>query len=71
MIKICSFTIDVRPPGQKKAIKTMYFEGRYMKHVICPVCSNICIKYGKNKSGSQRWYCRNCSGIHTPKIDNS
>lgn len=22
-----------------------------MKRVICPVCGNICIKYGKNKSG--------------------
>lgn len=42
-----------------------------MKHVICPVCRSICIKYGKNKSGSQRWYCRNCSSIYTPKIDNS
>lgn len=42
-----------------------------MKHVICPVCNNSCIKYGKNKSGSQRWRCRNCKSIVTPKIDNS
>lgn len=42
-----------------------------MKHVICPICGNICIKYGKNKSGSQRWFCKNCSSIYTPKIDNS
>lgn len=42
-----------------------------MKRVICPVCSNVCIKYGKNKSGSQRWFCKNCSSIYTPKIDNS
>lgn len=42
-----------------------------MKHVVCPVCGNICIKYGKNKSGSQRWFCKNCSIIYTPKIDNS
>ena len=42
-----------------------------MKHVVCPICGNICIKYGKNKSGSQRWFCKNCSSIYTPKIDNS
>lgn len=42
-----------------------------MKHVICPVCGNRCIKYGKNKSGSQRWYCKNCSSSVTPKIENS
>ena len=32
-----------------------------MKHVICPVCGNICIKYGNNKSGSQRWICKKCN----------
>ncbi len=42
-----------------------------MKHVICPVCGSICIKYGKNRSGTQRWFCRNCSSVYTPKIDNS
>ena len=42
-----------------------------MKHVVCPICGNVCIKYGKNKSGSQRWFCKNCSSIYTPKIDNS
>lgn len=42
-----------------------------MKHVICPVCGNICIKHGKNKSGTQRWYCKHCSATVTPKIDNS
>lgn len=42
-----------------------------MKHVICPVCSSVCIRYGKNKSGSQRWFCKECRGIITPKIDNS
>lgn len=42
-----------------------------MKHVICPICDKVCIKYGKNKSGSQRWFCKNCSSIYTPKIDNS
>ena len=33
-----------------------------MKHVICPVCGNSCSKYGRDKSGSQRWICRNCGG---------
>ena len=42
-----------------------------MKHVICPVCDSICIKYGRNKSGSQRWHCNRCGSIITPKIDNS
>ena len=41
-----------------------------MKRVICPVCGSICIKYGKNKSGSQRWFCKKCKSINTPKIDN-
>ena len=42
-----------------------------MRHVICPVCGSVCIRYGKNKSGSQRWFCKNCSLVQTPKIDNS
>lgn len=42
-----------------------------MKHVICPVCSSHCIKYGHNKSGSQRWRCVKCGSILTPKIDHS
>lgn len=42
-----------------------------MKYVICSVCGSHCIKYGKNKSGSQRWLCKNCKTIITPKIDNS
>ena len=42
-----------------------------MKHVICPVCGNVCIRYGKNKSGTQRWFCTRCSMIQTPRIDNT
>ena len=42
-----------------------------MKHVLCPICAGRCIKYGKNKSGSQRWFCNRCKTIITPKIDNS
>ena len=42
-----------------------------MKHVVCPACGSICVKYGKNKSGSQRWRCKSCASIYTPKIDNT
>ena len=42
-----------------------------MKHVICPVCGSVCIRYGTNRSGSQRWFCKSCSAVQTPKIDNS
>lgn len=42
-----------------------------MKYVICSVCGCTCIKYGKNKSGTQRWFCKECKSIITPKIDNS
>ena len=42
-----------------------------MKHVICPVCGSNCIKYGKNRSGSQRWRCGKCGIVTTPRIDNS
>ena len=42
-----------------------------MKHVICPVCGNSCVKNGTTKAGSQRWLCKNCKVAFTPKIDNS
>ena len=42
-----------------------------MKHVICPVCGNVCIKYGKTSAGSQRWFCRSCSMAFSPQIDSS
>lgn len=51
--------------------KTICFGGRHMKQVICPICGSVCIKYGKNKSGTQRWFCKRCKSICTPKIDNS
>ena len=41
-----------------------------MKHVLCPVCGGKCVKFGRNKSGTQRWLCRKCSLTFTPKIDN-
>ncbi len=42
-----------------------------MKHVICPCCGSICIKYGTNRSRSRRWFCKECHSVYTPKIDNS
>ena len=42
-----------------------------MRQVICPVCGKICTRYGKNRSGSQRWRCKGCSMTITPKIDNT
>lgn len=42
-----------------------------MKHVICPVCGSICVRYGKNRSGSQRWICKSCNLTFTPQIDSS
>ena len=42
-----------------------------MRQVICPVCGKICTRYGKNRSGSQRWRCKAWSMTITPKIDNT
>ena len=42
-----------------------------MRQVICPACGKLCTRYGKNRSGSQRWRCKACSMIITPKIDNT
>lgn len=42
-----------------------------MKHVLCPVCKNVCIRYGKTKAGSQRWYCKSCRTAFSPDIDNT
>ena len=40
-----------------------------MKRVLCPVCGSDCMKYGKTKAGSQRWFCHTCSTAFTQKID--
>ncbi len=41
-----------------------------MKQVKCPVCSSICIKYGKSKAGTQRWFCKTCELSFTQEFDN-
>ena len=42
-----------------------------MKQVNCPICGCKCGKYGKTKSGSQRWFCNSCKTAFTQKIDNN
>ena len=41
-----------------------------MKQVNCPICGSKCVKNGKLKSGNQRWLCKSCKLVFTPKIDN-
>ena len=48
----------------------MSLEEYIMKQVNCPICNRKCIKHGKIKSGSQRWFCKSCKLAFTPKIDN-
>ena len=42
-----------------------------MRQVVCPSCGRKCIKYGKNRAGSQRWHCKKCTVTFVEKIDNS
>ncbi|MBO5014550.1 MAG: IS1249 family transposase [Bacteroidaceae bacterium] len=42
-----------------------------MNQVKCPVCGKKCVKSGKTKAGSQRWFCKVCKSSLTHKIDNS
>ena len=53
------------------SLETALSEEDVMKHVICPVCGSVCIKYGKTGAGSQRWYCKPCSMAFSPQIDNT
>lgn len=42
-----------------------------MNRIICPICKGNCIKYGRHRSGVQRWFCKECKISVTPKIDNN
>ena len=42
-----------------------------MNQVNCPICGTKCVKSGKAKTGSQRWFCRECKSSLTHKIDNN
>ena len=57
--------------GVISSLETTISEEGIMKQVICTVCKSVCVRNGKNKSGSQRWICRQCLITFTPKIDNS
>ena len=52
------------------SLELVFMEDCVMKQVNCPVCNDKCIKHGKIKSGSQRWFCKSCKLAFTPKIDN-
>lgn len=71
MVKTLKLLENSRAFSDISSLETTFSEEDTMKHVICPVCDSICIRYGKNRSGSQRWYCRSCSMVITPKIDNT
>lgn len=71
MVKIAR-TIEISMClGVISSLEAVFWEDSIMKHVICSTCGSVCIKYGKNKSGTQRWLCKKCGTIITPKIDNS
>ena len=57
--------------GAISSLERVFREEDTMKHVICPVCGSVCIKYGKNTAGTPRWYCKRCKAAFSPKIDNS
>ena len=52
------------------SLELVFLEEYIMKQVNCPICNCKCIKHGKMKSGSQRWFCKSCKLAFTPKIDN-
>ena len=52
------------------SLELVFLEEYIMKQVNCPICNCKCIKHGKIKSGSQRWFCKSCKLAFTPKIDN-
>ena len=41
-----------------------------MRQIKCPDCNKKCIKHGVLKSGSQRWFCKQCKVAFTVKINN-
>lgn len=42
-----------------------------MNQVNCPVCGMKCVKFGKTKAGTQRWFCKECKTALTHKIDSN
>lgn len=52
------------------SLELVFLEEYIMKQVNCPICGSKCVKNGKLKSGNQRWLCKSCKNVFTPKIDN-
>ena len=44
-------------------------EEEFMRQIKCPDCNEKCIKHGVLKSGSQRWFCKQCKVAFTVKIN--
>ena len=40
------------------SVESVFLEEYIMKQVNCPICNCKCMKHGKTKSGSQRWFCK-------------
>ena len=52
------------------SLELVFMEDCVMKQVNCPICGSKRVKYGKLKSGNQRWLCKSCKNVFTPKIYN-
>lgn len=42
-----------------------------MREIKCLNCKGICTKYGKTRTGKQRWHCGICNIVFTEKVDNN
>lgn len=54
---------DTRISSAYLFLETVCLKENVIKYVSCPSCGGSCIKYRKNKPGTQRWYCNVCSMI--------
>ena len=52
------------------SLELVFMKDCVMKQVNCPIGGSKCVKNGKLKSGNQRWLCKSCKLVFTPKIDN-
>ena len=52
------------------SLESVFLEEYTMKQVNCPICGSKYVKNDKLKSGKQRWLCKACNMVFTPKIDN-
>ena len=62
MVKMLETLEILRRISVISSLENDFSEVDIMKRVICPACNSICMKYGKNKSGSQRWFCNESDG---------